>query len=314
MQKFKMQMEAQIQEIVFFFSLLLSFTVFISGVFSLALTPENVVYILGNFGSAINQGLFSVFGFAFFYLSVMILHMGYVTNMHVFSFKDFKREYQVLSISALAHAIILVMFSTILSVVQIYLGIQNGEFLTSGNGGFVGHAFGQILYSGLGVYGSVTLLLIASFATSLIAGFYELNDVLETIKNGAVKTKIHTIKAARKINHSLIQTVEFILKDHEMVAANVSLASSKAWMSNSINKANNFFTDHFHINTNSITSLLDRKPETKEKAKKTVVRKSTAKSTKAKITNPIKSLTARKPKKKIIAVKKSSKESEISKR
>lgn len=314
MQKFKMQMEAQIQEIVFFFSLLLSFTVFISGVFFLALTPESVVYILGSFGSAINQGLFSVFGFAFFYLSVMILHMGYVTNMHVFSFKDFKREYQVLSISALAHAIILVMFSTILSVIQIYFEIQNGELLTGGTGGHVGHAFGQLLYSGLGVYGSVTLLLIAAFATSLIAGFYELNDVLEIVKDGAVTTKVQSIKAARKINHSMIQAVEFILKDHEMTPANVSLASSKAWMSNSINKANSFFTDHFHINTNSITSFLDRKSETKEKAKKTVVRKSTAKSTKAKIANPIKALTVRKSKKKIVAAKKSSKESEMSKR
>ncbi|MCC6137764.1 MAG: DNA translocase FtsK 4TM domain-containing protein, partial [Bdellovibrionaceae bacterium] len=253
------------------------------------------------FGSAINQGLFSTFGIGFFYLAVMALHMGYVTNMHVFSFKDFKKEYQVLGYSTLAHIIILTMFSTIFAVVQIYFEMPNGEVLNRGTGGFIGNAFGQLLYAGLGVYGSVLLLLIISFATSLVAGFYELNDVLSALKDGAVTGKVHTIKAARKINQSIIHAMEFILKDHEVATANISLSGSKNWMSQSLNKANNFFTDHFHINTDFLDRKSEVKETIKEKVKKTVKKASPVKSTKV---NALKSLTARKPKKKAIVAKK----------
>lgn len=272
----------------------------------MVLTPESVVYILGSFGSAINQGLFTTFGFAFFYLAVMILHMGYVTNMHVFSFKDFKREYQVLAISGVAHLIILMMFASIFSVVQIYFDIANSEVLSGGSGGIIGNAFGQILYSGLGVYGSVLLLLSAAFATSLMAGFYELNDVLATAKDIAVTTKVATFKAARKVNQGVVQSIEFILKDHEMATANVSLSASKSWMSQSINKANSFFTDHFHVNTN-FTSFLDRKSDKKETAKKPAVKKAT---TKSKV-SALKTLTVRKSKKKIVATTKKSKKDDL---
>lgn len=302
MHKFKMQIEGQIQEIVFFFSLLLSFTVFISGIFFLALTPESVVYILGTFGSAINQGLFTTFGIGFFYFAVMALHMGYVTNMHVFSFKDFKREYLVLGYSALAHIIILTMLSTILAVVQIYFEMPNGELLNRGTGGIIGNAFGQILYSGLGVYGSVLFLMIVAFATSLIAGFYELNDVLTVLKDGTVIAKVQTVKTARKINQSMIQAVEFILKDHEVATPSMSFAGSKAWMSQSLNKANNFFTDHFHIHADFFERKTSEvKETTKAVAKKAVKKGSSAKAGKA-VVAP---LTVRKSKKKLSTSKKS---------
>lgn len=327
MHKLKRQIEAQLQEIVFFLSLLISFTVFVGGVLFMALTPTSVVYILGHFGSSLDQVLFSTFGLAFFYFSLIALHIGYITNMHVFSFRDFKREYPIICYSFLAHIIIIAMLASLFSVVQIYFELPNSELLNRGSGGIIGNAFGQILYSGLGLYGSVLLLTSIAFGTCITAGFFELHDVQNLLKKIMIFSKIQSLKFIRKTNQFLIQTIEFLLKDQEVATAGASFNSSKQWMSQSLNKANSFFTDHFHINTNimaraaSIETKEELAPILKNEAVEIknevadVIVKTKAKanseesktSTKKAKTIPTKAITARKTKKKIISPEKKSK-------
>lgn len=274
MQKLKMQLEAQIQEIVFFLSILLSFSVFLSGLFSMAMTPESLVYILGSFGSSINQALFNGFGYSYFYFSIIALHMGYVTNMHVFSFKDIKREYQMLLITAVAHLIILVTLASLMSVLQISLALNSSEALAGGMGGLIGSTFGQILYSNLGIYNSVVVLLGSGFATSIVAGFYEINDVLRFFEDISQTTKDTAHKSVHAVKEGMTQMAAFIVRDHRMATANVGFTASKSWMSQSINKANTYINDRLHLGT----SLLNKKTERKAKpaVKKAVATKKAA--------------------------------------
>lgn len=264
MQKLKMQIEGQLQEIVFFFSLLLSFSVFISGVFSLALTSENVIYILGHFGASANLAIFHIFGYGFFYFAVMALHMGYVTNFHVFKLNDFKREYRVLAYSAIAHIIILTILSTLLATIQIYLEIPSGEVLSRGAGGMLGNAFGQLLYSGLGLYGSIIALLLIAFVTAIMAGFFQLPDVLSALKEASTQTKSATLDGARAFNHSLLQSGNFLLKNYKLASAQAA-TSSKQWMHDSYQS----FSDKIHAYVTSI----EGEPEKKKSIRKATVRK-----------------------------------------
>ncbi len=328
MQKFKKQMEAQVQEIVFFASLLLSFTIFLSGIFFLSLTPESISFILGSVGSAIIQGLISTFGFAFFYLSIMSLHMGYITNMHVFTFKDFKREYHVLLLSAVAHIIILTMLATLLSVVQIYFEMPHGEVLNRGTGGLLGFAFGQILFAHLGLGGSILVLLSISFGVSLFAGFFSLQDVATVLKEGAIASKEISIKTAQALREVTLHIVSMINKEQQFATVSAHAGSStNNLMTNSMARANTFIANQIHHSKKSISGLLKQKSvktnnvkkvdktekvEEKTKMKKAVVRKTATKA--LKIQNSLKSLTSRKPKKKIVAAKKSSKDTEATKR
>ena len=59
MYKLKNQIEGQIQEIVFFSSLLLAFSVFISGISYLALGSSGLELVIGSFGASIDRGFFS---------------------------------------------------------------------------------------------------------------------------------------------------------------------------------------------------------------------------------------------------------------
>lgn len=264
MHKLKMQIEGQLQEIVFFFSLLLSFSVFISGVFTLALTPDSVVFILGSFGAGANLAIFQLVGYGFFYVAVMALHMGYVTNMHIFKLDDFKREGRVLSYSLIAHLIILSLLASLLSVFQIYLQIPTGHILSHGAGGLLGNAFGQILYSGLGLYGSVIVLLLVAFVAAIMAGFFQLPDVLTLIKEAKSQTKNATVDGARTLNHSIANASQFLFRNYKLASAHAA-TSSKQWMVESYQN----FSDKIH----SYVTSIEGEPEKKKSAPRKAVSK-----------------------------------------
>jgi hypothetical protein len=312
MQKLKIQIEGQLQEIVFFFSLLLSFSVFISGVFFLALTPESVVYMLGNFGSAMNQLMFTTFGYGFFYFAIIALHMGYVTNFHIFSFKDIKREYPVLAYSLIAHLIILSMLATLLAVIQIYLEIPSGEVLNRGAGGILGNAFGQLVYSGLGIYGSIILVVIASIVTAIMAGFFQLPDILAVIKEASIQTKHATIDGARALNESLSNSAHFLMRNSKVATVHAG-ATSKQLMIESFHKANSFVTEKVNAYVSSIEEQPKKKTSRKVTTKKPAIKNlkkendvPAKKTAKASTTKPV--VAERKAKKKL-STKKSNKNS-----
>jgi hypothetical protein len=244
MERIKSQVEAQIQEIIFFGSLILAFSMFLSGIFYLALSPETLVFILGQFGATIAHGLFSFFGYGFFYFTVMALHMGYVTNFHVFNFRDFKREYPVLMYSAFAHLLILSLFSTLLTVFQVYLEIPSSPALTHGAGGMMGALFGPHFYSALGIYGSFLLLIALKIATAIATGFFEIPDMVIAMKSASRTTARVSVKGAKRLNSSLINGAQFFLKGGEFSEA---AAMSSRGISRSLNRANHIFTEHFHI-------------------------------------------------------------------
>jgi hypothetical protein len=248
--KLKKQIEGHIQEIVFFFSILLAFTTFLSGILYLAFSTESLTYILGQFGAIVDQGLFSFLGYAFFYLSVVVLHMGYVMNFHIFSFRDFKKEYPVLLYSLLAHSIIVVLFSNMLSVIQLSLEIPNSALLTRGAGGMMGHLLSGALYSNVGIYGSVISLLALMGVTALLGGFFEIPDVVMAVKVSSKITKNITTKSLKTMNSSLISGIQFLAKANEGTEATAHAGGghrSPNWISNSWSKANHLMTDHFHI-------------------------------------------------------------------
>lgn len=286
MHRLKMQIEGQLHEIVFFTSVLLAFSVFLSGLFSLALTPESLVYILGSFGSAINQALISGFGFAFFYFSVIALHAGYVINMNIFSFRDFKREHQLLSITAVAHILILFCLSALLSVFQVSLEMQNGEVLTGGLGGLVGQTFGRFLHAHLGLYGASIVLIAVAFGISVLSGFYEISDVVKFGKEVAAGTKDALVSAAKMLYKMMSHLASLLVRDQRMATANVGFTASKSWVSHSFHKANSAL----HERLQSGAALLKKKPVLKAKtAKKAIVKKASLKAVK---TEAVKTATA----------------------
>lgn len=269
MHKLKMQIEGQLQEIVFYMSVLLAFSVFLSGIFSLVLTPESLVYILGNFGSTINQALITGFGFAFFYFAVVALHMGYVINMNVFSFKDFKREHQLLSITAVAHILILFCLASLLSAVQVALQMSNGEVLTGGTGGLVGQTFGRFLHAHLGLYGSSLILTAVAFGISIVSGFYEISDVVKFAKDVLAGTKHALVSLLHGIHAFMNTLAALILRDQRLATVNVGYMSSRGWISSTLDKAQAFVIDRLPFRSAPTEKKGIRKAKVTAKAKTT---------------------------------------------
>lgn len=282
MYKLKNQIEGQIQEIVFFSSLLLAFTVFISGVSYLALGNSSLQLVLGTFGASINRGFFAAFGYGFFYLAFAALHMGSITNFHIFNFNDLKREYPVLAYSALAHIIFLTLFSNLLSIIQFSLEISSSENLPYGAGGLVGAFIAKGLYSVAGVYGSIVVILAFKLMTGLVAEFFELKDLHALLKKSAITSKDYSIQFAKLINSYAVKMLQFFLKGHDISdMAFQSSQATKSWISNSVHRANNLFTEHFHIYQQP--TPVQSQAEDVKVAKKPVVRKKSAKSASEKL-------------------------------
>jgi hypothetical protein len=280
MNRLKNQIEAQIQEVVFFSSLVLAFTFFISGVFYLAMGGTGLEFVLGSFGEMIERGFFSAFGYGYFYLAFAALHMGFITNLHIFNFNDFKREYPVLAYSALAHIILLVLFSNTLSVIQFSLGLTSSELLPYGSGGFVGAFIAKGLYAVAGLYGSLLVLTLFKITTGLVAEFYELKDLHSAIKTSVLLTKKSLVQFFKMTHQFLTQSAQFFLKDSDFsdMALQSSLAT-KSWISNSVSRANNLFTEHFHIYTAAKEEAVKAPPVVaKKEEKEKPIRNKTARS------------------------------------
>jgi hypothetical protein len=248
MYKLKNQIEGQIQEIVFFSSLLLAFSVFISGLSYLVLGSSGLELVIGSFGASIDRGFFSAFGYGFFYLAFAALHLGSITNFHIFNFTDLKREYPVLAYSALAHIILLTLFSNLLSIIQFALEIPASESLPYGAGGMVGSFIAKGLYSAAGVYGSILLIVTFKVITGLVAEFFELKDLHNFLKNTAQTTKRVSFRFAKSSNKQAIKLIQTFFGANEFSGmAYQSSQATKHWISNSVNRANNLFTENFHI-------------------------------------------------------------------
>lgn len=266
MYKLKNQIEGQIQEITFFSSLLIAFTIFVSGVFYLALGNASLQLVLGTFGTSIDRAFFSAFGYGFFYLAFAALHMGYITNFHIFNFNDLKREYPVLAYSALAHLILLTLFSNFLSVIQFSLEIPVSENLPYGSGGFVGTFIAKGLYSIAGVYGSILILVIFKVMTALVAEFFELKDLHQALRTLAQVSKVQSIRLVKTTHQILSQSIQFFLKGSDFTdMAYQSSHATKAWISNSAHRASHLFTEHFHIYNRPATPKEETSSENKEK-------------------------------------------------
>lgn len=302
MYKLKNQIEGQIQEIVFFSSLLLAFTVFISGVSYLALGNSSLQLVLGTFGASINHAFFAAFGYGFFYLAFAALHMGSITNFHIFNFNDLKREYPVLAYSALAHIIFLTLFSNLLSIIQFSLEIPSSESLPYGAGGLVGTFIAKGLYSVAGVYGSIVIILAFKLMTGLVAEFFELKDLHTLMKNSAIATKKYSIQFVKSMNSYIIKMLQLFFKGNDLSdLAFESSHATKNWISNSVHRANNLFTEHFHIYNRP--APVKPQVEDVKVAKKAPVRKKAAKSASEKLLGTVRPSS----KKEKISVKRKSK-------
>ncbi len=269
MYKLKNQIEGQIQEITFFSSLLIAFTVFVSGVFYLALGSSSLQLVLGTFGATIDRAFFSAFGYGYFYLAFAALHIGYIANFHIFNFNDLKREYPVLAYSFLAHLILLTLFSNFLSVIQFSLEIPASETLPYGSGGIVGAFIAKGLYSVAGVYGSIVVLILFKVMTALVAEFFELKDLHQALRTTARVSRIQSVRLFKTINQSVIQLVQFFLKGSDFSdMAYQSSNATKTWISNSAHKASHLFTEHFHIYNRQEAPAKETVTENKEKVTK----------------------------------------------
>ncbi len=248
MYKLKNQIEGQIQEIIFFSSLLLAFSVFISGLSYLVLGSSGLELVIGSFGASIDRGFFSAFGYGFFYLAFAALHMGSIANFHIFNFNDLKRDYPILAYSALAHIILLTLFSNLLSVIQFALEIPTSVSLPYGAGGMVGSFIAKGLYSVAGIYGSIVLLLAFKLMTGLIAEFFELKDLHTFLKKAAHSIKYYSVLTIKSANTQALKIIQSFFGGNEFSGmAYSSSQATKSWISNSVNRANNLFTEHFHI-------------------------------------------------------------------
>jgi hypothetical protein len=273
MLKLKNQIEEQLHEIVFFFSLLLSFTIFLGGILYFACSQESLISVLGSFGANIDQSLFGFLGYAFFYLSVIALHMGYIMNFHIFRFRDFKKEYPLLAYSFLSHTVILVLFANTLSVIQLSLEIPNSQALINGAGGYVGHLFSNIIYANIGIYGSLVSLLALMGVTALLGGFFELPDVIVAIKSGSDITRHYTTKSIKTINSSFLEGLQLIIRNNEGSHAHAGgFRSQVARISDTWAKANDYIIDYFHTHIKEET--FDEKKENDKEANKKVEKKS----------------------------------------
>lgn len=250
MKKLKHQIEGQIQEVVFFSSLLIAFTVFVSGISYLALGGASLELILGSFGGHIERSFFSAFGYGYFYIAFAALHMGYITNFHIFNFNDLNRDYPVIAYSALAHGILLTLFSNLLSVFQFSFNLPSLESLRNGAGGALGTFIAKGLYSAAGLYGSTLLIVVFMVMTGLVAEFFELKDLHNTLRKTGTLSKIALFKTFQFAQFSLTQLMNFFFKQSDFSEmAFQSTQATKSWISNSVHRANHLFTEHFHIYT-----------------------------------------------------------------
>lgn len=300
MYKLKNQIEGQIQEIVFFSSLLISFSIFISGLSYLVLGSSGLELVIGSFGASIDRGFFSAFGYGFFYLAFATLHLGSITNFHVFNFNDLKREYPVIAYSTLAHLILLTLFSNLLSIIQFALEIPASANLPYGAGGIVGSFIAKGLYSVAGIYGSIILILAFKLMTGLVAEFFELKDFHKLLKKAAHSFKRSSVRFMKTSNKQTYKMIQSFFKGNEFSEmAFQSSTATKAWISNSVSRANNLFTEHFHIYNRPVTvskeeaekAKIIKKEEARKKAAKTaseklLEKKSPLKATTTKLSKP----------------------------
>ena len=282
MYKLKNQIEGQIQEIVFFSSLLLAFSVFISGISYLALGSSGLELVIGSFGASIDRGFFSAFGYGFFYLAFAALHLGSIANFHIFNFNDLKREYPVLAYSALAHLILLTLFANLLSIIQFALEIPVSESLPYGAGGMMGAFIAKGLYSVAGIYGSIVVILAFKLMTGLVAEFFELKDLHKLLKNTAQSTKRVSLRFIKSSNKQAVKIIQTFFGGNEFSGmAYQSSQATKHWISNSVNRANNLFTEHFHIYERPVVASKEetekvktiKKIEARKKAARTATEK-----------------------------------------
>lgn len=266
------KIEEQIQEITFFLSVITAFSLFISGIFYLTLNTESLIYIMGQFGVLLQEQLFTLFGYAFFYLAIVALHMGYIANFHIYNFRDIKREYPVLLYSGIAHLIILSLFASSLSVIQIYMDMPSRDLLAYGSGGLAGLSLGGSLYQVIGVYGSVIILAIVALITAILADFFELPELLQNIRYFSTVSAQKTVNGVKSLNSGMNNGL-FFLKNNELAEATASASqNTKNWIS----RANTIITDHFHIYEDRIFKRkVDSKQPTQNTKKKTTSKKQT---------------------------------------
>lgn len=295
------RIEEQLHEIVFLTSVVTAFSIFLSGILYLFLSTNSLMYLLGEFGAQIQQGFFTGFGYAFFYLAVMILHLGHIFNLHIYRFKDIKIEYPVLAYSALAHMIILALFSSFLSVIQIYLDLPSRTALPYGSGGLAGLTMGGSLYQGIGLYGALIAIFAVGLITAMLADFINLPELLHTTKEVTKTTSRKTINGLRIANHNLQNQLQLLLQKGDLLPAHATGKShkSKNWISRRM------ITDHFHI----YPEIMTDKKETVSKDTKIAKKKTTTRAS-----NPKKKATKKKTKAAVISKKKTAKKTATKKK
>lgn len=236
-------MNAQIQEFVFFSSLAMAFTVLFSG----------ILFISFDIGNLAINALFSLMGYTYFYFSVVFLHMGYVTNFHVFNLRDFKRQAPILVSALFAHFVIVFLFSNLLTVIQISMGFSAGEMLVRGAGGWFGLLLSKALYLQLGAFGSLIALSALMIVTALLGGFFDIPEVVSVVNDTPSNPQKKT-SLTKSQTSSFIAGLQLLTRSEENTVTNQG-SMARTWMAGPINKAHHFVADQFPVSKKNETAV-----------------------------------------------------------
>lgn len=245
------KMETRFQEIVFLFTLALSMSLLVSGLFYLTITPEVAGALLGGFGYKAVSGLFFTFGYGYFLIPFLIIHIGDLILLRCLYLADFLRAKKHIFVIALIDITFLLILSSFLSVWQMYLQLPNTMSLSFGMGGTAGAMIGGNLFSFFGLFGALVTLMLSLFILFITFGIMEVVSFFLLVKEFILSCAIHLARSFRFIFKSLSMLArEFIdgsVSSIEELSPKPLTAGSGEVINVKLKSKPTVLTDHFHV-------------------------------------------------------------------
>lgn len=254
------KMETRFQEIVFLLTLAGSMSLLISGVFFLTISPEVASSLLGGLGYKIVSQLMSTFGYGYFLIPFLIIHIGDLILLRCLFLADFLRARKHILLTTSIDAVFLLILSSFLSVWQLYLGLPNTLAMPSGMGGLAGSLVGGNLFSLFGLLGALVSLMLSLFVLFITFGIMEVVSFFFLVKEFLMECAIRLTKSIKFI----IQSTSMLIKEFvdgsvvsiddlrpQAIPAASSSTESKVIQSKFKSKPA-IITDHFHVYRSSV--------------------------------------------------------------
>lgn len=184
------RLETRFQEIIFLLTIMFALSVAVGGALYIYLTPANMIHATGLTGSYLVRLGFSSFGYTYFFIVILSLHMGHLLLATAHQVRDIGQNMPIYLRNLAIYTTMMMLFSSFSTVLEQYNHWESAKILFHGYGGMVGTLMGGLLYKNFGLFGALVLLFSATSIIGISAGymeivhsFYVMKDILKEISH-----------------------------------------------------------------------------------------------------------------------------------